>query len=135
MCTCHKGGSDFMEYPYFKQPVQLIRLDADQTSRLYECKCPPASLLCKGLKPEFSQEGTQIIITTFKQFVLIKKESLIINHAISMSVAIDVYQIRMHIHPQVAGNCFPHQFMAIIASYFDCFMACFSCTVKQQRTQ
>ena len=25
----------------------------------------------------------------------------------------------MHIHPQVAGNCFPHLFMAIITSYFD----------------
>ena len=34
----------------------------------------------------------------------------------------------MHIHPQVAGNCFPHQFMAVVTSYFDCFSACFSCT-------
>ena len=35
------------------EAVQLIRSDADQTSRLYECNRPPASLLCKGLNPSF----------------------------------------------------------------------------------
>ena len=67
------------------------------------------------------------------QAIYVNKEGISYhNHTISRSVAIEVYQIRMHIHAQVASNCFPHQFMVIVTSYFDCFIACFSCTVKQQ---